>query len=318
LKVGDNSAPDGFNSARFAPIFHFQYKDLLLLESELEITTASNGETSVDMEYTQLDFLLHDNAVLVVGRFLSPFGQFVERIHPTWINKMPNMPVGYGHGGISPISETGIMLRGGIPLGADHRIAYSVAVGNGPRFGEEGLELEGTASDDNSNKAISGRLGFFVTPELELGGSLLTAKVTPEGGVDPERQLTMWGMDGAYTKGAWDVRAELISADLKAANGTGDRALNWQAWYAQAAYRLSGISDSAFVQNLEPVVRYGRCRLHGDRTMAEELNEKRFDVGLNYWLAASVVVKAALEHRNFEAADRQDDTRFLLQFAYGF
>jgi len=342
---GENA--DTFTSGKFNPAFHFQYKDIVLFESELEIQTSSDGETEIALEYSQLDFLLHDNAVLVAGKFLSPVGQFQERLHPSWINRMTNAPAGFAHGGIQPISEVGLMLRGGIPLG-EKLFTYSVALGNGPRSGHDGVELEGFGRDDNSNKALSGRLAFFPFDDLEIGGSFLAAKIAPEAeeagdGHDDEAEeetddhdepaaelveategdYNLWGFDMAFTKGNWDVRAEYLTADLKGLGGDDDHdeapaPLSWEAWYAQVAYRLSGVSDSDFINRLEPVVRYGRFTAEGDHDLEEELNEKRFNVGLNYWVSPSVVVKSGLEFRNYYAAEREDDTRLQLQLSYGF
>jgi len=340
IEFNNNENTDTFTSGKFNPAFHFQFKDLVLFESEFEVQTSSTGETEVVVEYSQLDFFLNDNAVLVAGKFLSPVGQFQERLHPSWINRATNAPAGFGHGGIQPISEVGLMLRGGVPLG-EKLFTYSLAMGNGPRAGHDGVELEGFGRDDNSNKALSGRLAFFPFDNLEIGGSFLAAKIAPEAeeeaeaedGHDEEAEevipaaaegdYNLWGADMAFTQGNWDIRAEYLTADLKGLGGDDDHdeapePLSWTAWYAQAAYRLSGVTDSAFVDKLEPMVRYGRFTAEGDHELEDELNEKRFNVGLNYWASPSVVIKTGLEFRNYLAEERVDDTRLQFQLSYGF
>ena len=347
IEFSDGENPDTFTSGKFNPAFHFQYKDLILFESEFEVSTSNTGETDMALEYSQLDFLLHDNAVLVAGKFLSPVGQFQERLHPSWINRMTNAPAGFGHGGIQPLSDVGLMLRGGVPLGS-RLFTYSLAVGNGPRAGHDGVEMEGFGRDDNGNKSFSGRLAFFPFDDFEIGGSFLTAKIAPEAEEDdddhdeaevpdvddheeaeeifedlPQGDFNLWGFDAAYTKGNWDVRAEYLNADLKGLGEADDdhgepEPLSWEAWYAQAAYRLSGISNSSFIQKLEPVIRYGEFRIAGDHELEDENNEKRFNIGVNYWLTPSVVVKSAVEFRNYTASEREDDTRLQFQLSYGF
>jgi len=79
---------DTFVAGKFNPSFHFQFKDWIMFESELEIETSDEGETEIAVEYSQLNFLVHDNVTLVVGKFLSPIGQFQERLHPSWINRV--------------------------------------------------------------------------------------------------------------------------------------------------------------------------------------------------------------------------------------
>ncbi|WP_428406795.1 hypothetical protein [Hyphococcus sp.] len=352
----DGETTADFSAARFNPAFHFQYKDLILLEAEAEISIDGDGETELELEYTQADIFLHDNATLVVGQFLSPVGQFQERLHPTWINRLADPPPGFGHDGVQPTSDTGAMLRGGFLIGKDMIATYSLAVGNGPRLSHEGgIAFEAKGGDDNSNKAISGRIGLLPLPYLEVGGSFLIGDVSgtlqaEEGGADghgaeygeeeplpPEieelmptdAKVTLWGVDAAYTRGSWNLRAEYLNAKRDPMNtafeGSGGVAalpeLALEAWYGQIAYRLSGLTDHEVISRFEPVVRYGEFRITGLQGLAEEAAEERLDIGLNYWIAPSIVARGVAQLRDFTA--RHDDepdseTRFLLQLAYGF
>jgi hypothetical protein len=342
-----------FASTRFNPVFHFQYKDLILLEAELEVAIDGDGETEVELEYTQADIFLHDNATLVVGKFLSPVGQFQERLHPTWINRMGSAPAGFGHDGVQPASEFGAMLRGGISIGSTVA-TYSVAVGNGPQVSPEGgVSFEAVAGDDNSNKALSGRFGFLPLPYLEVGASFLVGDVTgvteveagagdthgggdeplgPVGGmgslIPSSARVNLWGADAAYTRGPWDVRAEYLKTTRDAiatayigSMGVGALPeLEMEAWYAQIAYRLSNITTNKTLQKFEPVVRYGEFRITGLDELAEEAAEERFDVGLNYWIAPSIVARGVAQWRDFtdRPVGETSETRYILQLAYGF
>ncbi|MCF6216757.1 MAG: OprO/OprP family phosphate-selective porin [Emcibacter sp.] len=325
---GDNN--DSFLAGKFNPAFHFQFKDWIMFESELEITTSGEGVTEIVMEYSQLNFLVHDNVTLVVGKYLSPIGQFQERLHPSWINRSMNPPAGFGHGGIQPASEVGVMLRGGVPLADEFTFSYSLSVGNGPRFGhdDDELELEGIGVDNDSSKAFGGRLAMLHKSSLELGFSYLTsgvnskAELLPDGdmGLARKGDYRLWGADMAYTKGNWDIRAEYLNAQNSPSGGIvagGFEEVNWEAWYSQLAYRLSGLLDSPALGKLEPVIRYGEFRAD----VGNELQlsaEKRWNIGINYWLAPSIVVKTGIERRNYILANRADETRYKVQMAYGF
>ncbi|GIX17468.1 MAG: hypothetical protein KatS3mg119_1654 [Rhodothalassiaceae bacterium] len=350
--------PDSFSAGMFNPSFHFQYKDIVMFESELEFSFNSEGETDLELEYTQADILLGDNNVLVIGKYLSPVGQFQERLHPSWINKSVDAPAGFGHDGLQPASDVGVQLRGVLPFGDESRLTYVFAVGNGPRMNlEGGVELEGFTSDDNDNKSLGGRIGLLPVPWLEVGASLLTADVKGlEGTVaEPDTpepttaDFTLWGADMAITRNGWDVRFEYLNARRGAifsalpheeeagAEGIGLASagheetapagdtevtflprLKMEAWYAQLAYKLSGITGARYVKNLEPVVRYGEFHINGNDELREENAEKRFNIGLNYWLAPSIVARVGVEWRNFAAEERETERRFQLQFAYGF
>lgn len=83
--IGFSDVNDGdraFSTASFNPIFHYQYKDKVLFEAELEVEIGENGETEIGLEYNTIDLVLNDNAVLVVGKFLSPLGYFRQNLHP--------------------------------------------------------------------------------------------------------------------------------------------------------------------------------------------------------------------------------------------
>lgn len=322
---GENN--DSFVTGKFNPAFHFQFKDWIMFESELQIETSSDGETEIEMEYSHINFLLHDNVSLVVGKFLSPIGQFQERLHPSWINRGVNMPAGFGHGGAQPISDTGIMLRGGIAAADDFTFTYAVAIGNGPRFGhdEDELELEGFGKDNDSNKSFGGRVAVVHKSSLEFGFSYLNAGITGEeemheGELEPAKKAdySLWGMDMAYSKGPWDIRAEYLNSKTTPVDAVGHaEPVTWKTWYTQVAYRLSGVSDDQIIGKFEPVLRYGELKVSTGHGLTDG-SEKRWNAGLNYWAAPTIVVKAAVEKRNYFNDSRVDDTRYLFQVAYGF
>jgi len=349
----DGESSSEFSRVRFNPAFHFQYQDLILFEAEMEIENTETG-TEVVLEYAQANLLVHDNAVIVVGQFLSPVGQFQERLHPSWINRMADMPAGFGHGGAQPGSDTGIMVRGGFNL-EPGLFTYSLAIGNGPRVGHEGdLELEAFNSDDNDDKAISGRFGFMPRPNLEFGTSFLTASVTGlevfDGGGDHvdarafgklgneeehhelepgEADLFVWGLDMAFTEGPWDIRVEYLNSVRDPLNTAFEGAtevvafeeLRSTAWYAQMAYRLSGTAEFPALANFEPTIRYGEFEIEGHEELAEHSAEQRLDVGLNYWMSPTLVVRGVVQSREFTArheGEIDEETRMLLQLSYGF
>lgn len=318
---------DSFSGASFSPVFHFQYGDIVLFEAEPELSVTETGETELELEYAQINLLLHDSLTLVTGKMLSPVGQFRERLHPAWINKLPNAPAGFGHGGVQPLGEVGVQVRGGIPV-AGMTVTYAVGVGNGPRVGHHGLETEGFGKDDNSDKAVAGRIGFLPFPYLEIGGSFMVAEATGEegpSGPNTNGDFILWGADAAYTRGPWDVRFEYVYAELDTFWGLADEAdpatslipkTDWQAWYVQAAYQLSGLTNMRIVRNFEPVVRYGQFTGDGFDEFLEG-QEHRLNIGLNYLFAPSLIAKGSVEWRDRKAG-QEDETRFLLQLAYGF
>tara|TARA_R110002096_G_scaffold100316_4_gene222363 strand:+ start:2240 stop:3421 length:1182 start_codon:yes stop_codon:yes gene_type:complete len=326
--AGSDNQEDGFTNARFAPIFHFQFSDRVLFEGELEIETNKDGETELAVEYSTIDLILNDYVALVAGKFLSPIGQFRQNVHPSWINKLPTAPVGFGHGGAAPLSDLGLQLRGGIPLSGSMRANYATYVSNGPTLvvdvddGDIEMEMETEAATSNAdgNMVYGGRFGFLPIPEIELGlsGAIGKIGVAEEHAVselsagEPDRDYTVIGVDAIYNWSTLQLRGEFIQQSVGSDSGstiaggaaTGD--LDFTTWYVQAAYRLP---DTKW----EGVVRYGDLD-----TPNEDANRSQWSAGINYLFANNVILKAAYTVDNFDASGIDEDNRVNVQLAYGF
>lgn len=327
--AGDAELGNSFLSGNFNPAFHWQYKNWLLFEAEAEISLDTEGETEFELEYAQFDILVHDYLTVVLGQYLSPIGQFQERLHPSWINRLPTSPAGFGHDGAQPLSDIGVQLRGGIPING-MTITYSLAAGNGPELNDEAeISQEATARDDNKNKSLGARIGFFPVPYLEIGASVKSARIIGNDGMGPltpsSADFFLWGADAAYTRGSWDIRFEYLDLELDPLlSATEDDPVvsllggqELSAWYVQTAYRLDGVSDHPIIRKFEPVVRYGEFKAEGNEHVEEEA-EKRFNFGINYWFAPSIVGRFSVEYRDYFDETVENDTRYIFQFAYGF
>ncbi len=316
---GDVTYSDGknqngaFSGARFNPIFHYQYRDLLMMEAELETAIEQDGTTSTSLEYVTMDLFVNDYLALIAGRFLSPLGQFRQNFHPSWINKLPTPPPGFGHDQAAPNSETGLQARGGFPLGERSRyVNYAAYVGNGPILeilnGEiEAIEAVGRTSNDDDKLVFGGRLGFLPIPRLEIGLSGATGEVAGADEPGATRNYNVYGADFAYKWRSLALRSEYIKqkVDAEASSAAPDSA-SWQTWYAQAAYRFAPTG-------WEGVVRYG------DYNSPNNINDqKQWALGVNYLFSANAMVKLAYNFNDGEKGSAADDDRFQVQFAYGF
>lgn len=69
------------------------------------------GRVQKEVEYAQLDFIANKYMTISVGRFLTPFGIFNERLYPAWIRNLQSdpliLPIGIG----SSNASTGAMVR---------------------------------------------------------------------------------------------------------------------------------------------------------------------------------------------------------------
>ena len=313
-----NTSGGSFVEVGFNPIFHYLYKDLLLFETELEIEANEEGEAEVGLEYANMNLFVNDYITVFGGKFLTPVGFFIQNLHPAWINKFPSKPPGFQEeGGAAPITDIGLGVRGGFPLGSTAKANYALYVGNGPRLalngagdGIESIVSKGGTSDPDKKKFFGGRVGVLPIPGLEFGVSAGISRVAvePAGApVEPSRRYTVFGGDFAYQWKGLNFHGEYIQQKVgDLATSVAPLGGKWKTWYIQPAYRLPST-------NWEPVLRYGKFTSpNADQSL------RQWGVGLNYWFAPSIVGKVAYEFNQGLAGTANDSNRLLLQFAYGF
>lgn len=327
----------GLFNLGFNPIFHYTYEDIAMLEAELEYEIDEDGNTKTALEYATVDIFLNDYMTLIAGRFISPVGFFIQNIHPAWINKLPNKPVGFGHGGAAPSSETGVQLRGGIPLG-DMRLNYAVYAGNGPKMKNEkaapteepDIDQEGIAgTDQDPSKSGGGRISFQIIPDLEIGGSFAMGKLHMLNGGSisgPERDLRIIGGDLNYVSSLLPglrVRGEFIRTTVSAVPDDYyvPGKINLTAYYAEVSYRTQW--------DIEPVVRFSQFnsekgviednKLSPREVGTEKVEKTQIAVGINYYIRPSVIAKLAYanEKTDNHATVTKEDT-VMAQLAFGF
>jgi len=315
--VNPENGNDSF-AGNFNPIFHFQYGDRVLWESELEFEIEENGETEVALEYSTIDFFLNDNLIFLAGKFISPLGNFRQNIHPAWINKLPSAPPGFGHDGAAPLAEIGFQLRGGARLGERSKVTYAAYVGMGPKLeGEDGevhgIDTDGFTEDPDGEKVLGGRLSFLPIPKLEIGlsGAFGDVAVVENDGIevdgDPLRDYSVLGIDASYQWRNFDFRAEYIQQDVAdSAQSVAAEGGTWETWYTQGAYKFGQAK-------WEGVLRYtDYSSPHANKS------QKQWAMGLNYLLTPNAMVKLGYEFNDGLIGEATDDDRWLLQIAYGY
>ena len=179
-----NGPADDFHhdfSAAISPVFLFNMGNDFLFEAEFEFEVAG-AETETALEYAQVDYLGFDRVQITAGKFLLPLGLFGERLHPTWINKMPSMPLLYGHahGGVAEgallpvLSDFGVMGRWAQPLSGSLTLDVSAWVTQGPRpAATEGADAGDDGHAHNLVPSL-GRTAGATAPDLGPA-----AQVTP-------------------------------------------------------------------------------------------------------------------------------------------
>jgi hypothetical protein len=313
--------------AGFNPIFVWQLSDRIFVEAEVEMVFNSDGSTDTGLEYANINYIVNDYLTLGAGKFLLPFGIFNEKLHPAWINKLPDRPLAFAdETGLAPEFDIGAFARGGAPVGST-RINYAAYVVNGPSLindpaAENVGSLSFEHSDNNHNKAVGGRIGFLPVPEFEAGYSVQYGKVSPSG--SDSVYALLQDVDVSYKRdieaiaGTLDLRAEWVWSNVeKATYATDAGNLRFNndrnGGYLQAAYRPTKVALKA-LRDFEFIARYDLMNIPSKAPGVAD--ENRWTLGVDYWVTPSMVVKVAYEFDHKRHEDGND--AFLVQTAIGF
>ncbi len=341
---GDNGPNNAF-FASLSPLLLFQFNDRFLFEAELEFEI-EEGVTETSLEYSQINWFLNDNIMVVAGKFLIPFGVFGERLHPTWINRSPSNPPIYGHGEgllqpLLPImSDFGGMVRGSWSYGGGRSLIASAYVTQGPSveadddhdaeaaalfanstIGDEGdvtplpeFQFGGSSSDINSNKMVGGRLGWVAAPAFEIDLSAFT------GLFQEDARLVGTNIAGEYRHGALELRGEWtgmwydveVESDDDGAEPSEEDdhsvvTANTGGLYFQSAYRVG---------SWEPVVRWTKAFAATSDGLDDRGGFWQLSFGLDHWFSSSIALMAAYEINDSALGNVPD--RFIVHWAFGF
>jgi len=322
-----------FSNVSLVPILLWKPHKNILVEAELE-TALEGSETSIELGYADVSFFINKYLTIRTGKFISPFGIFQDRLHPSWINKLPTFPVGTGEDelGVGPTSEVGVDFRGGVPLGSS-KMNYSVFLANGAQLitdpanpSKQGTLTYGNAEAISKKLTVGGRLGLLPlsNSSLELGVSYRNGNVGDANSDYKNVNARIYALDLSYVKqldfikGLFDVKAQWNKVNIDQAEYidpadlTGNTKYTFDnkrsSFFTQGAYRPS-MSQSKFLKKTELVFRYAGFNPPDGAKDLEKI--KQYTYGINYWFNWRTALKAAYQ-------SQKDNNVFFLQVAVGF
>jgi hypothetical protein len=215
------------------------------------------GAVDKELEYLQLDFIANQYMTVTVGRFLTPFGIFNERLYPVWIRNLQSdpliLPIGLGPSNAS----TGAMVRGGFKAHPKFNVNYAVY-----------FSVLSTVNTLDSARFAGGRAGIFVpAARLEIGGSF-------QHGLQAERS-NAFGIHATWQPPALplDIRTEY------------ERSIAGSGYWLEGAYRLSQVpfhqNEFRRTQIVARMQQYFVGQNFNDALMPA--NAMLFEAGLNYY-----------------------------------
>jgi len=239
---------------------HWLFESRTTFESDLVQPPGSSnfrGSVEKEVDYAQLDYIANPYVTITVGRYLTPFGIFNERLYPIWIRNLQSDPL------ILPIATgpsnagTGGMVRGAFPLDSKVSLNYAAY-----------FSTLSTVSPIDSSRFAGGRVGVFLPgPRLEVGGSFQHL-------LQDERSNS-FGFHFTWQPPPVpvDIRAEYA----RSARGSG--------YWIESAYRLSQIASRQALLRRTQLVGRAQQFFVGElpSNVLPPVNTREAEFGVNYY-----------------------------------
>lgn len=302
LDSGDDGARGGvshFDLHHANVFFGARLRDNLAAHLEIEYEHAGDV---VEIDQAYVSWQVNEGLSLEAGRFYTPFG--IERF--TWYaptNELVSRPSAFRDIVPGNFYATGLRASG-VFDGADGQpqVTYEVAVTDGlgasavtdPRGARQ-------TRDNNSSRALSGRVSFVGYPWWEAGVSYHTQTY------DDASQLGLdfLGVDFSGRYRGFELRGEwLESVAERRVAGAFASDLEKDGWYGQLAYRFDFERD--FFPSLSLVTRYDDVDL--DRSRVGNDDRTFWSVGFNAALYEHFRVKLEYQFADEKGAARDNDT----------
>ncbi|HKS82484.1 MAG TPA: hypothetical protein VJR23_13345 [Candidatus Acidoferrales bacterium] len=215
------------------------------------------GSLEKEVDYFQLDYIASPYATITVGKFLTPFGIYNERLYPIWVRNLQSDPLIFPLGVGPSNAGTGAMVRGGFSLNSSVNLNYAAY-----------YSTLITQSPVDSWRMAGGRAGIFLPgPRLEMGGSFQHLL--------QDDRSNSFGFHAEWQPAALPLtlRAEYA----RSSQGSG--------YWAESAYRLTQVPvHQDFWGRIQLV---GRMQEYFIGANASEAilseNTRMFEFGLNYY-----------------------------------
>lgn len=271
--IGDEKG--SFDQYHFNLLMEFPVSDTLFIKGHVEYEHGPQlpGNGDIKIEWSYAEYLLSNALKLRAGMALTPFGIYNE-MHdatPTYLSIRTPWEIyrsdKVGGSAMFPKFSTGLFALGSYFTEGDLALKYVIYAANGENTVKNPAE-----NDDNSNKALGGRVMVSPISGLTVGGSYFTGK---KGTASIDHDA--WILSAEYAASLLGLRAEYASSKLGGDTQVG--------WYGEASYTIS---------TLTPYTRYGSFDPKDDQAN-DEWTEWVW--GVYYPLQPNAALKA--EYRQF-------------------
>lgn len=221
------------------------------------------GQFFTTLEYAQLDYLANKRLTFSVGRFLTPFNTYNERLTAIWIRNLPDVPLIFAIGTRSSGSSNGAMVRGVAAESKNVELNYAAY-----------FSASSSINQLQAGRAAGMRAGVFLKDQqLEAGGSYQRF-------LEDEHE----NVGGAYL---WWVPTDIpVQVRFEFAHSP-----SGHGYWIEGAFRFSRKNQfTSFATRIQPVLRVQQF-FRGDSSRPESLptrDTNAMDVGINFNLPQDV------------------------------
>ena len=294
--VSNTNSMGDVQNYEFSPMFLWRHSDQFLMEFE-----PSFNNNGLSVNWADISFFPIPNVIIRAGYFVLPYGTYAKREAAGWIDKLATDPMG-----IADMTPTDycIEVEGGLPLG-NMKMNYDFALTNGNQLNPDGTLTSGNIVDNNTNKTITGRLGFlpFSNASLEIGVSGMFGKIGNQGTPMANASGNSYAFDLNYVKLLNPILLNL-KAQYNIQNITNENYISpvdsaqtytfnnhTTAGFVQCSLRP--VSANNILKNFELAGRYTSYNTPANSTFGS--NQHTISIGLDYWITWRTVIKATYE-----------------------
>jgi len=300
--LGANNGGSPTYQPIIAPVLVAPLGDHFVVESRADVqgfifrengnTGPYNGIFAASLDYLQLDYIANPHLTVTVGRFLTPFNMYNERLSAVWITNLQQAPIIFTIGTRTSASSNGAMVRG---VAIDHpnwTLTYTAYV-----------SALTTTENLQAGRAAGGRAGLFLPHQgFEVGASY--QRFLQSGDFNVSGMYLVWEPPQIPL----DVRAEYAHSP------------GGQGYWLEGAYRLASSRDTTtWLSRVQAIARVQQY-FKGNPTPEDLLpsaDVNQFDVGLNYYLTHNIRLNGSYG-RQYSSAGNANIWSFQITYRFLF
>jgi hypothetical protein len=248
----DNPSRNSFGQQRMVPFIYADITEHVKFATEIEIerggqNAPQQGDGSMQIEFAQLDYLIHEAINLRAGILLVPIGKF-NLLHDSPLNDLVDRPMVSRIIIPSTWFEAGAGIYGTLYPSSLSKLDYELYVVNGMSQSAGTITDLGTRNtrgsvsrDRDDNKAIVGRLAYSPMLGIEVAGSAYHGQYRPAGFISGAGAgyIDIFALDWTLQRGPFELIGESAWTRISNnTNGSANAPAGMQGYYIQGNYHF--------------------------------------------------------------------------------